>query len=92
MVRKQLYLKERHNVLLKRLARARGVSEAEVVRQAIEETHGLRPLGIAPDPAAWDQALTFMQTLAKRARRVPHRRWSRRDAYIDRLTRYGRTR
>lgn len=92
MVRKQLYLHERHNALLKRLARARGVSEAEVVRQAIEGAQGLRPLGIATDPTAWDQALTFMQALGKRPGRVSVRRWRRGDAYIDRLGQYGRAR
>ena len=32
MVRKQIYIQERQNILLKRLAEARGVSEAEVIR------------------------------------------------------------
>jgi len=41
MVRKQIYLPRRQNQLLKRLAKERGVSEAEVIRQALDrEAHG----------------------------------------------------
>ena len=36
MLRKQIYIPKRQQVQLKRLAKARGVSEAEVIRQAIE--------------------------------------------------------
>ena len=36
MVRKQVYLPRSQNQKLKRLARQRGVSEAEVIRQALE--------------------------------------------------------
>lgn len=36
MVRKQIYLPRRHNLALKRLAKQRGISEAEVIRQALE--------------------------------------------------------
>ena len=36
MVRKQIYITKRQDALLKRLAKQRGVSEAEVIRQALE--------------------------------------------------------
>jgi hypothetical protein len=36
MVRKQVYLPRQQNLALKRLAKQRGVSEAEVIRQALE--------------------------------------------------------
>ena len=36
MIRKQIYLPRRHNLTLKRLAKQRGISEAEVIRQALE--------------------------------------------------------
>ena len=36
MMRKQIYIQKRQQVLLRRLARARGVSEAELIRQAID--------------------------------------------------------
>jgi pyrroloquinoline quinone (PQQ) biosynthesis protein C len=34
MVHKQIYIEERHERLLKRISKARGVSEAELTRQA----------------------------------------------------------
>jgi tRNA A-37 threonylcarbamoyl transferase component Bud32 len=36
MVRKQIYLPQHQNLKLKRLAKQRGISEAEVIRQALE--------------------------------------------------------
>lgn len=36
MVRKQIYIQRRQQAILRRLARARGVSEAELIRQAID--------------------------------------------------------
>lgn len=36
MVHKQIYIQERQGQLLRRISKARGVSEAEVIRQAIE--------------------------------------------------------
>jgi len=35
MMRKQIYIQKRQQARLRRLARARGVSEAEVIRQSI---------------------------------------------------------
>lgn len=37
MIRKQLYITEQQDRALKRQAKARGVSEAELVRQALDE-------------------------------------------------------
>ena len=36
MVRKQVYIHQRQEATLKRLARQRGLSEAEIIRQAID--------------------------------------------------------
>ena len=92
MIRKQIYLEERQQARLKRIARARGLSEAEVIRQAIDRQ--VRSVSIEAgggDPAAWESALRFMRSLATR----PHkgrqgRRWKREDAYAERLSRHGR--
>src|SRR5262245_16999115 len=40
MVRKQLYIEERHDRALKRRAKALGVSEADIVRQALDAMLG----------------------------------------------------
>ena len=37
MVRKQIYIEGRHERLLKQISKARGVSEAELIREAIEQ-------------------------------------------------------
>ena len=37
MVRKQVYIQPRQDALLKRLAREAGVTEAEIIRQAIDQ-------------------------------------------------------
>jgi len=37
MVRKQIYLSKRQEQLLKRLSRSRGISEAEIIRNAIDK-------------------------------------------------------
>lgn len=90
MIRKQVYIPKRQQTMLKRLAQARGVSEAEIIRQAIERQTS-SALGSLTDRAAWDKALQFM--LALRARGPldnQPRQWAREDAYQDRLNRYGR--
>ena len=92
MVRKQIYLEERQEARLKRVARARGISEAEVIRQAIDRQVGRVPVEAGGgDPAAWERALRFMRSLAARARKGAQRRdWKREDAYVERLSRHGR--
>ena len=43
IVRKQIYIQKRQDRLIKQLARANGISEAELIRQAIErELNGFR--------------------------------------------------
>jgi hypothetical protein len=91
-VRKQIYLEPRQNRQLKRLAEARGVSEAEVVRQLISaEVSGSAASALPPDPAAWEKAHhTMLKLLAQGP--LPNRRrtWKRDDLYGERMTRYGR--
>lgn len=61
MVRKQIYIPKRQQLLLKRKAKAVGVSEAELIRQAID--HNLEGGGqrsFRRDPEAWDKAYKFM--------------------------------
>ena len=88
MVRKQIYIEQRHERLLKRISKARGVSEAEVIRQAIErETVGEKPL-LAPDQAAWDKILSFAKSRKALRPGVRPYHWNRLDAYEERERRY----
>ena len=89
MVRKQVYLHRRHNLLLKRLAKARGVSEAEIIRQAIDrEAAGNPPHPVDPDHSAWDEILAFVATRQASATEGAPYRWHRQDAYEERESRY----
>lgn len=92
MVRKQIYIAKRQEQMLKRLARTQGLSEAEIIRQALDD----RVLGghahrTAPDPTAWAEILSFIATrrTGKPAASRP-RDWKRDDLYEDRLSRYDR--
>ncbi len=92
MIRKQIYLQKRQDTLLKRLARLRQVSEAELIREAIDQQIGQATVRPAlPDPEAWGKALKFMLELRKRGP-VPNqpRTWTRQDAYEERMSRYDR--
>lgn len=92
MVRKQVYIKPRQDAMLKQLAKARKVSEAELIRQALDqqisESQGLT---LPPDPAAWEQAYQFMRDLhAQGPVEDQGRTWTREKIYEERLSRYGR--
>ena len=78
---KQIYLEQRQEARLKRVARARGVSEAEVIRQAIDrQVMGVAVQARGGDPTAWKSALRFMQSLAARPRKGGQGRgWKRED-------------
>ena len=85
MVRKQIYIENRHERLLKRISKARGVSEAELIRRAIErETVGEKLPLLAPDQAAWDKILRFANSRKVLYPRPRPYRWNRLDAYEER--------
>jgi len=85
MVRKQIYIHKRHELLLKQLSQARGVSEAEIVRQAIErEAAGTPPRSPLPDRAAWGEILQFVEARRALGTGGEPYRWNREDAYKER--------
>ena len=89
MIRKQMYIQKRQGRLLKQLSRARGVSEAEIIRQAIErETAGERCPLPAPDPEAWQEILRFVEDRKAPGSRGRPYRWTRQDAYREREKRF----
>ncbi len=92
MIRKQVYIEPRQEAILKRLARMRGVSEAELIRESIDRQASSAQLQSAQlDPAAWEEAYQFMVALhARGARSEKGRKWNREDIYEERLSRYGR--
>lgn len=91
MVRKQIYLLQKQNLLVKRLAKQRGISEAEVIRQALErEAEQVTP-AIYDGTAAWEKITAFVEnrnaTLVGKGKPV---RWNRQELYEERETRWNR--
>lgn len=91
MVRKQFYIHRRQEALLKRLAQTRGVSEAEIVRLAIEHEAGVNP----SQPAVNEQsAIDDFAKLALSKRSLVTKaepyRWNREEIYAERESRWLR--
>ena len=85
MVRKQFYICKRQQLLLRRLSQARGVSEAEIVRQAIErEATGARAQSTPPDRAAWEEIVSFVKARKALGADGEPYEWDREDAYNER--------
>lgn len=79
-VRKQIYIEPDQEVRLKRLAAETGVTEAELIRQAIDRhTHSLRP--VRRDLRAWEEERAFIQHLIELGPVPGRRTWRREDAY-----------
>jgi hypothetical protein len=83
MVRKQVYIAPRHERLLKEHAREYRVTEAELIRQALDR--GLAPETRATtDPDAWNAMRRYIERHRRplKAKAAP-RRWTR-DSLHDR--------
>lgn len=91
MVRKQFYIRKHQDALLKRLAQARGLSEAEIIRQAIErEAAGVPRLPVAVDRSAWQELVTFLNERQEVAGERKPYRWNREEIYSERESRWVR--
>jgi hypothetical protein len=66
MIRKQIYLTRRQDILLKRLAKERGVSEAEVIRQALEREAQSAMPALLGSKEALEQLIAFARSLRER--------------------------
>lgn len=90
MVRKQIYIQKHQERVLKRLSKARGISEAEIIRQAIEiETTGEKSHLPVPDYAAWEEILRFLESRKALVRKGRPYHWKRQDAYAEHEKRFG---
>lgn len=95
MIRKQVYLDSRHDKQLKRQARERGVTEAEIIREALDTA---APGGMSRtrtvDPEAGRELLASLRALARRGRgraRRSLRSWTRESLYEDRTGRWTKS-
>ena len=91
MVRKQIYIEKRQRAQLKRAAKAHGMSEAALIRQAIDQKLAGGGKGLPRDLAAWERAISLMRSLQAQGP-LPNRRrnWTREELYEERESRYGR--
>ena len=82
MIRKQLYITDYQDRALKRTAKRLGVSEAELVRRALDEF--LREADDAPRRDVLEQLLANTRRLAERHRFPAHYRFDRAELYAER--------
>jgi hypothetical protein len=90
MVRKQIYLPRRQNLQLKRLAKERGVSEAEVVRQALEREAQMATPALRDSKQALGEIIAFARSLRDRPELMggePYQ-WNRAELYEERQSRW----
>lgn len=89
MVRKQVYITAQQEKLLKRRAKALGLTEAEIVRRGIELA-GQTSASLPPDREAWTEAVRFMKERARLKVPQTGRSWTREELYDERLERFSR--
>ena len=89
MIRKQVYIKSGQETTLKQQARALGITEAEVIRRAIDRQMSSVRLA-ARDSKAWEREKAFISKRMAKGATSGSRQWRRADAYEERLMRYGR--
>lgn len=88
MVRKQIYINRRQEALLKRLSKLRGISEAEIIRRAIDrETAQGHPLASSMDRSAWEEILKFVEERLKMEKTGESLIWDRQEIYAERENR-----
>jgi hypothetical protein len=84
MVRKQVYIDPVQDRLLKRRARELGVTEAEIIRRAIDQ-FARTPLMPPFDPEALNAVLSSMEARDAVETSGKSRTWRREDLYEDRV-------
>ena len=89
MVRKQIYLPRRQNLALRRIAKERGVSEAEVIRQALEREADVKATTGRSGTGSWFEILRFVHERWESA--TPASKpveWGRQELYGERESRW----
>ena len=85
MTRKQLYLPRRLNQFLKRASKQRGISESEVIRQALERDESTVSYPIRDSEAAWNEILRYVnERKAEYGGQGKPVQWNRQELYEER--------
>jgi predicted DNA-binding protein len=88
MIRKQVYIEKRHERMLKRRAKQRGVTQAEIVREALDKLERDSQNESKPNPEAVRELIESLRSF-RNAEPVPGGRdWTRDDLYEERIGRW----
>jgi hypothetical protein len=79
-IRKQIYIETEQEAVLKRMSEESGLSEAEIIRQAIDR-HAQAQGYHQSRAQAWDQARQFIENLIELGPVPGGRTWKREDLY-----------
>ncbi|MFZ5592472.1 MAG: CopG family transcriptional regulator [Bacillota bacterium] len=80
LIRKQIYIKAHQDALLKRKAGELGVTEAELIRHAIE-AHLSRGMTMPKNPAAWEREKKLILSRIGSGNHERGRNWRREELY-----------
>ncbi|MEW6227219.1 MAG: ribbon-helix-helix domain-containing protein [Bacillota bacterium] len=80
MIRKQFYIDPQQEALLKRCAKELGITEAELVREALD-TYTWSGARDHRDLSAWKEEKAFLESLMKEGPVSGGRRWTRDDLH-----------
>jgi hypothetical protein len=87
MVRKQVYIEPEQAALLKQRANELGISEADLIRQCIDQLAQGQTI-IPLDPKAWQEEIAYIRERARLQRALGKQRsWTREELYDERLQR-----
>jgi hypothetical protein len=87
-VRKQIYLERRQDQAIKREAKARAISEAEVIRRRLDREESGEPRG-GEDPSAVASFLAAARRWSSKPASSKEWRWNRDELYEERFARYS---
>ena len=91
LVRKQIYIQKRQDILLKRLAQVRGISEAELIRQAIErEFSGGEELPLRSSSEIFQEFKSSALAQRNKGIKGSAHSWYRQELYQERENRWLR--
>ena len=85
MIRKQIYIQTRQEMLLKRLSKELGLTGAELIRRGLDHDLGAA-VERTYDPSAWTEAKGFIKRLMAKGPVRGGRRWKREDLYDRKIS------
>ena len=88
MIRKQIYIYKRQEAQLKRISEARGISEAEIIRNALDREVNSQIAPYHYDEDAWAKILAFIEQRAALGITGEPYKFRREDAYEERENRW----